>query len=302
MIVKSRVTGKHALSVFENFRSDRMLPKFRVDKKTQLREGPEDQKQSSGGFIMGRNESFEMEMNGVLPRTWGMSDNDSKSQRTGVRRRIVNAIERLLGLSTSGLDARTEVFGKSNPLEVLLSVRGSLQEAKDYTDRVKSYDGAIKQALAGGQTARATKLMKARQVVQQESLLLVAGFKQYLSEQQVIEFASKCQKGLRLDWVENFGRPIPDSALKRKVDADSLKVFDNYVVLHYDPKAEAFLLTPAQVAAKKDPILFGVIEDVRKLYFIGDWKDDECDLTMEEVSKVLGHPSSEISPDPTVEP
>lgn len=78
-------------------------------------------------------------------------------------------------------------------------------------------------------------------------------------------------------------------------------VFDNYVVMHYDPRGEAFVLTKAQEEAKKDPILFGVVKDVRKLYFIGDWKDDECSLTMDEVETVLGRKSSVISDDPSKE-
>jgi hypothetical protein len=78
-------------------------------------------------------------------------------------------------------------------------------------------------------------------------------------------------------------------------------VFDNYALLHYDPKAKAFSLTAAQEAAKRDPILFGLIEGVRKLYFVADWKDDECDLTMDEVARVLGHGPGEIGIDPTRE-
>ena len=109
------------------------------------------------------------------------------------------------------------------------------------------------------------------------------------------------EKGLRLDWVANFGRPIPAEVLARKVEADALKMFDNYVVLHYDPKESAFVLTPDEVARRKDPILFGLLENSRKLYFIGDWKDDQCDLTMDEVAKVLGHQAGEIPEDPTKE-
>jgi len=42
----------------------------------------------------------------------------------------------------------------------------------------------------------------------------------YLTEAQVVEFASKCMKGLRLDWVANFARAIPDEVVRRKQDAD----------------------------------------------------------------------------------
>ena len=36
------------------------------------------------------------------------------------------------------------------------------------------------------------------------------------------------------------------------------------------------------------PILFGLIRGSDKLYFIGDWIDDICDLTFDELIEVLG--------------
>ena len=35
------------------------------------------------------------------------------------------------------------------------------------------------------------------------------------------------------------------------------------------------------------PILFGVIKNSNKLYYLSDWKDEYCDLTLEEMFKVL---------------
>ena len=39
---------------------------------------------------------------------------------------------------------------------------------------------------------------------------------------------------------------------------------------------------------RRDPILFGLIKNSRKLYFICDWKTDTDDLTLEKLEKELG--------------
>lgn len=39
----------------------------------------------------------------------------------------------------------------------------------------------------------------------------------------------------------------------------------------------------AEIQAKRDPILFGMIKDSRRLYFVADWIDKLCTLTFEEL-------------------
>ena len=58
--------------------------------------------------------------------------------------------------------------------------------------------------------------------------------------------------------------------------------------MHYDPNKEASEMTEKEVEDKKDPILFGLIQGSDKLYFVGDWIDDVCDLTFDELVEVLG--------------
>ena len=40
-----------------------------------------------------------------------------------------------------------------------------------------------------------------------------------------------------------------------------------------------------EMKKRKDPILFGVIAGSNKLYFIGDWIDEYCDLRFDDVVK-----------------
>ena len=103
---------------------------------------------------------------------------------------------------------------------------------------------------------------------------------------------------MRLDYIKNFTRVIPSDVQKEKKKADKLKVFDNYVILHYDPLKKNVAPTAKEKEAdrkkKADPILFGVIAESHDLYYITDWVDDTCDLTLDEFVKVMGIKKEEL--------
>lgn len=81
---------------------------------------------------------------------------------------------------------------------------------------------------------------------------------------------------------------VPDGVVQRKIECDARFIFDNYVVLRYDPEMKSWAETEAEKEARKDPILFGVMQGSRKLYFVGDWVDEYCDLTLAQVAALLG--------------
>src|SRR4030042_1990609 len=72
-------------------------------------------------------------------------------------------------------------------------------------------------------------------------------------------------------------------ALTEEIEKKAL--FDGYVVVHTDPNNTSVMKT---VEEKKDPILFGVISESDRFYFIADWKDELCDLTLEKIIDKLG--------------
>lgn len=92
---------------------------------------------------------------------------------------------------------------------------------------------------------------------------------------------------LALTYLANYTRPVPQEVQDIKQKVDALCIFDNWVVLHYDPKNENNMLTQEEIRKKRDPILFGVLGVSRKLYMIADWKDDHCDLTWEELAGLM---------------
>ena len=80
---------------------------------------------------------------------------------------------------------------------------------------------------------------------------------------------------------------IPDNIIDKKYEIDKLKIFDNYVILHYDKDNDQTSLTKEEIEKLKDPILFGVIRGSKKLYYIDDWEDEYCDLTLDRLVKMM---------------
>jgi hypothetical protein len=166
--------------------------------------------------------------------------------------------------------------------------------------REEGYKRAIAIAESSGQKALLGQLKDGLAAHQAEQKLRrVWACATYVSESDVVRFYKISKRGLRLDWIRNFTRQIPEAVLERKVLADVHHIFDNYVVLHYDPDGKSYRESEEEKAARRDPILFGVMKGQRKLYFVGDWKDEVCDLTLEEVADTLGsHVIREVNPEP----
>lgn len=115
-----------------------------------------------------------------------------------------------------------------------------------------------------------------------EAILKEAGFDKYQEEEDIVSFVVKSEAGIALIDVEYFQHEIPMDVQEKMDIADNLKVFDNFYVLYKDKNYQK----PAEYTeVKKDPILFGVINGSTKLYYIGDWVTDYCDLTYDTLLK-----------------
>lgn len=172
------------------------------------------------------------------------------------------------------------------------------KEVDDYYGRIGSYLAALKDAKEMGQTTLVDKWLGRIFTVKYESILRSKGFEKRITEAQLVSFVKKSEKGISLSYIKNFSRPIPKEVKEKKLEADSLHVFDNYVVLYYDPEGKVYKPTQAEREKerqrKADPILFGVIANNRCLYYIADWVDDYCDLTLDKFLEVSGILESNI--------
>lgn len=163
----------------------------------------------------------------------------------------------------------------------------SKESFNGYVNRVEKYLTAIHNAKIIGQDALAEKLSREMLANKYESFLAAEGYYYVVTEQQVVDFVKKSERGISLDYMKNFIRPIPDNVVAKIAEADKLEVFDNYVIMHYDPKGKARQDTAKEEAKKRDPIVFGVIAGSTKLYYITDWIDEYCDLTLEKFVDTL---------------
>lgn len=167
-------------------------------------------------------------------------------------------------------------------------MKNSIQDLEVINSRASGYSIAMEQAGQAGQTALLEKLKKGLMTYRNETQLVAINSRKYITEDDLVRFVKQAKKGLRLDWIGNFIRMIPPEILDRKVRMDGLGIFDNYVVLHYDPSKKSWAETQAEIAARRDPILFGLMSGSRNLYFVGDWIDEKCDLTLEQIIDQLG--------------
>jgi hypothetical protein len=159
---------------------------------------------------------------------------------------------------------------------------------------VDKYLSSIEKAEKFGQTALVEKMKDDIEVVKKEALACANGVKEYLTDKQVEKLMSKSSKNIEIDDIKNFVRHLPENLIEKVEKLKSDNVFDKYVVMHYDPKKENTELTKKEKEKKRDPILFGMIKGSRNMYFIGDWVDEYCDLTLKEAVAIIEEKTKKI--------
>jgi hypothetical protein len=186
----------------------------------------------------------------------------------------------------------------------------TLEELKTFFDEVKvgvcklnkknidevlnNYDNVLNNAKNNNQIALIEQIVDFAEVLKYELLLSTTQFNQFVNDGDIVKFHDKAsvhgkyKTGLHLTYIKNFTKTIPFEITELKLKADELKVFDNYVILHYDYTGKTIVDTKKEKERKKDPILFGLIKDSKKLYYIGDWIDEYCDLTLDVLIKTIG--------------
>lgn len=182
---------------------------------------------------------------------------------------------------------------KFDVIEFFANVKmASEEEAKKYRNRIADFVNCIGMAEKSGQIALKDKLFSELVNHKYESILHAHGLTQLITEKLLVEFCQKAPKALSLDYISNYQRNIPFEIINKKIKIDELEVFDNYVILHYDPDGSSYAKTNAEkkkeVDKAKDPILFGVLSGSNKLYYIDSWEDEYCDLTFDKMTEILG--------------
>jgi hypothetical protein len=176
----------------------------------------------------------------------------------------------------------------------------SVKDLNNIKDIIKHYDKLIENAEKVDQLALIENIKDKIKIVKSESVLLDGGITKFIHEDQIVKFYNSFtsdKKVLKLTWIQNYSRFIPDDISEKIKKADDLNIFDNYVILHFDPKNINVELTKEQKRKAADPIVFGVFKESTRLYYIGDWVDEDCDLTLDVLLDSIKEPAYELTVD-----
>lgn len=142
-----------------------------------------------------------------------------------------------------------------------------------------------------GQTDALTKINFMTRVLEAEALFVERGGQYAINRKDLVwaarEIDEEGAKNLLLSTLAKFQRVIPGPVI-----AEMLKYTDDHAMRNEEEEKRREI--------EKDPILFGVIyphseeekaligDAYERLYFIDDWIDEYCDLTLESLTRDYG--------------
>lgn len=282
------LTKQDKLLVFEDFHKDPNLPKFSVRRAhVSYQMSPRIEAQTSGFVTQDR--MAPVAFRSVLRESENFGAQAAEDWHERKKKRKSKGLFGWLKEKLMPERVPEEPTPTLTIPEFFASMKNSAKELAIVEERAKGYELAIENAVKAGQIALAEQLVAGLNAARSETQLVAMNLPKFIEEEALVSFVKKCPRGLRLDWISNFTRVIPPRVLEVKQRADDVSAFDNYLVLHFDPEAKSYQETQAQKEARKDPVLFGVMEGRRRLYFVGDWIDEVCDLSFDQIADLLGH-------------
>ena len=175
-------------------------------------------------------------------------------------------------------------------------VKGMKDKIND-TDQQLVIDNILKmieKCKITNQTAMAKRLSHQAKLAIRELDVAKQGFDVYVDRKVIEKFIKDVEgKAIKIIELSEYTREIPDEQIEKITLAQ--KLFDKLYIIYTD-----YALKDTKKVAKerrdKDPIVFGAfldndgdmktkiyVED--RLFFICDWVEEKCDLTLEEIAK-----------------
>ena len=161
-------------------------------------------------------------------------------------------------------------------------------------------ENLMKKAVALGQEYQISKLDFMNRCIEQEAKLLDIGIDTYVYRNAIMDYADNISdNNVKICYLEDYPREIPDEVANIVYELKQKKIFDRYLIIYTDYTHEV----DEKIKKERDPILFGTFQNTKtenqrertytlydRLYYIADWEDEYCDLTLvkmvSEMSKV----------------
>lgn len=148
--------------------------------------------------------------------------------------------------------------------------------------------------LKTGQKSALNKLVYVMETVTKEKQLVDMGINTFIYKDDIdtyIDSDSSETHPVKIIELKYYSREIPDEIVE--VIEKTKDIFDEMFVVYTDYTGKS----DKQVEAEKrstDPILFGVFMNkqervcIERFYYLGDWEDEYCDLTLDKMLTKLG--------------
>jgi len=138
-----------------------------------------------------------------------------------------------------------------------------------------------------GQVKGMKKLIFHLQTIEKEMEIVRAGVNTFVYKDDIEYFIDRVSHDVvKIIELENYEREIPDEIVE--VIEKTKDKFDQLYVLFTDYTGRVEREVEKE-RREKDPILFGTFQDkatntvIDRFYFLGDWVDDYCDLTLDKM-------------------
>ena len=169
---------------------------------------------------------------------------------------------------------------------------------EDLKNLYNGYLSLVEKYSITGQKRVIEKLRFLADNIEKERQIVGLGINSFVYRDDVENYIDNIAKNVvKIIELENYPRDIPDHIVE--VIAKTKDIFDKmYVVFtDYTGKVEREI---EKERREKDPILFGTFQTQRqdgrlsgiilndRFYFLGDWEDEYCDLTMDKFLKEIG--------------
>ena len=169
---------------------------------------------------------------------------------------------------------------------------------EDLKNLYNGYLSLVEKYSITGQKRVIEKLRFLADNIEKERQIVGLGINSFVYRDDVENYIDNIAKNVvKIIELENYPRDIPDHIVE--VIAKTKDIFDKmYVVFtDYTGKVEREI---EKERREKDPILFGTFQTPKqdsrlsgiilndRFYFLGDWEDEYCDLTMDKFLKEIG--------------
>lgn len=154
-------------------------------------------------------------------------------------------------------------------------------------DLIKFYDNAIallNKYQTTGQIEGMKKLIFLIETVEKEREIVKLGINTFVYYQDIEDYIDNIAKNVvKIIELERYERDIPDEVVE--VISQTKHLFTKFYVVFTDYTGRVERQVEKE-RREKDPILFGTFQDLEsktlleRFYFIADWEDEYCDLTL----------------------